>query len=140
MISQKQKESNKKYWATHKEILNIKSKINKQSPIFREKQKESNKKYYFKNIDKIKVYNKKNWLKRQYGITLDQYNQMLTVQDNRCAICNNPFTKRPCVDHNHLTGKVRQLLCVKCNSVLGFSEDNILILQNAIRYLEKWRK
>ncbi len=71
----------------------------------------------------------------QYGITDLDYMQMEFNQDKRCAICkdNKPLE----IDHNHITGKVRGLLCTKCNTMLGMSEDSIERLQEAIKYLEK---
>lgn len=77
----------------------------------------------------------------EFGLTLDDYNQMLESQNYRCAICGdegnsrNRFRKLS-IDHNHKTGKVRGLLCPHCNFLLGHAKDNIEILQNAITYLE----
>ena len=84
-------------------------------------------------------------LKKAYGITLDEYEQMLTDQNGKCAICGgdepavNPTTQKPrnlAVDHCHKTGKVRGLLCTKCNSIIGHADDDGEILKKAIRYLE----
>jgi len=84
-------------------------------------------------------------LKGQYGITLDNYNEMLDKQNGTCAICNLKETKisketgdpkRLAVDHCHETGKVRGLLCFHCNSSLGKFKDSIELLQNAIDYLK----
>jgi hypothetical protein len=103
--------------------------------------------YYQKNKEKlIKI--SKDWgtshkdrrmnsnLKR-YGITVEQYNQMFVDQDGKCSICNNTNTvgKNLGVDHNHETGKVRGLLCHKCNIGLGHFDDNIGKLLKAINYL-----
>lgn len=76
-------------------------------------------------------------LKGTYGITSRQYDQMLRVQGNKCAVCgsDNPQsrrTKRFFVDHDHKTGKIRGLLCHKCNLGLGLLED---VLTKAIAYL-----
>ena len=80
--------------------------------------------------------------KRQYGITLLEYNSMLETQQNKCAICKQVETaKYKCiirhlsVDHNHSTGKVRQILCNNCNRLLGSAKDCIKILEEAIKYL-----
>ena len=79
------------------------------------------------------------YLIRAYGITLAEYQQRLEHQKGVCAMCNQPELIRQsfCVDHNHKTGKVRQLLCVRCNSVLGMIDDSIELLDAAKRYLEK---
>lgn len=71
-----------------------------------------------------------------YGMSLEQYNDLKTNQDNRCAICKNVFIKTPCVDHNHETSKVRGLLCNNCNTAIGFLKDNPQFCRNAAIYLE----
>lgn len=80
-------------------------------------------------------------LRRGYGLTLEQYTDMLRLQKYKCYICGRKHLeesrKRLNVDHDHLTGKVRKLLCGSCNSVLGRAGDNINILKRAILYLEE---
>ena len=75
--------------------------------------------------------------KKQYGITLDQYNERLHNQNNVCAICKNQCKsgRRLAVDHCHKTGKVRGLLCSACNQTLGKFQDNIERFENAANYL-----
>jgi hypothetical protein len=79
---------------------------------------------------------------RKYGITFDQLNQMKIDQKGMCAICSKPFTdsKKVHFDHDHITGKVRQLLCNNCNCGIGYFKDNIEMLLNAVEYLNKWNK
>lgn len=80
-------------------------------------------------------------LRRTYGITLEQYNQMLEDQDGVCAICGKPDEvegRRMAVDHNHDTGEVRGLLCGTCNRGLGNFQDNIEMLEKAKDYLVKY--
>lgn len=79
-------------------------------------------------------------LKRNYGISLEQYTQMLTAQDGKCAICGgiNANGKRLFVDHNHKTGKVRALLCHKCNFAIGLVDENVARLLGIISYINKW--
>lgn len=89
------------------------------------------------NKDKVRKYRFYSTRKIKYGLSREQYDQMLISQDNKCAICGN-LLKTPYVDHNHITNKVRNLLCNKCNLVLGLVNENKLILQNAINYLDKW--
>lgn len=68
-----------------------------------------------------------------YGLTEDEYAQMLREQDNRCAICRR---SRPLeVDHCHGNGHVRGLLCGKCNSALGYLGDDPEVIQRAAQYL-----
>lgn len=82
-----------------------------------------------KNPDKMK--NAK--LKMRYGITLDEYNQMVKSQRGKCGICAEK--KKLFVDHCHKTKKVRGLLCSQCNHGLGMFKDNVDFLSKAIKYL-----
>lgn len=85
--------------------------------------------------------NRMNWeLKTKYKITLSQMEQMFISQNGRCAICLKDFenTKNMHVDHNHATGQVRQLLCNKCNSAIGYLNENVSVLARAIDYLNRW--
>ena len=78
-------------------------------------------------------------LKRKFGITLGDYNQMLESQGGVCATCNNECTSgnHLAVDHCHSTGKVRGLLCGSCNRALGLLKDDPKILSNLLDYLNK---
>lgn len=72
-------------------------------------------------------------LRRRFGLTVEQYDAMLKAQDGVCAICEKPETRkdkrtatgftRLAVDHCHVTGKVRQLLCASCNRRVGEVEQ-----------------
>lgn len=76
---------------------------------------------------------------RRYGITGQQYVEMLEAQGGGCAICkateSNRSSRRLSVDHDHLTGKVRGLLCSRCNHGLGLFRDDPGVLQVARDYL-----
>lgn len=79
-------------------------------------------------------------LKRNYDLTPEEYEQMFIAQGGRCAICGrhqDDLDHPLAVDHDHLTGKVRGLICYSCNHVLGRVGDSIRILQAAIAYLER---
>lgn len=94
-------------------------------------------KYGYHDSPKAK---KNKGLKARYNITLDDYEEMLFQQDNKCAICNalaSTFKKGLFVDHCHITGKVRGLLCLNCNTTLGKFKDNTETLYSAINYLNK---
>jgi hypothetical protein len=81
-----------------------------------------------------------NDLKRLYGITLDEHTQMYEGQNGVCAICEKSGDgkwKKLCVDHDHKTGKVRQLLCRNCNMILGQVDDSINHLEKLTAYLKK---
>ena len=75
-----------------------------------------------------------------YGIKMEVFEQMISLQNNKCAICNRAFTSRKHthIDHNHATGKIRQILCNKCNIGIGQFNDDINIMKLAINYLERW--
>ncbi len=76
---------------------------------------------------------------KNYGITLEQYNQMSEEQNGLCLICKQPSGNRKlAVDHNHQTGEIRGLLCMKCNLGLGMFRHNTLILFEAIKYLKDY--
>lgn len=87
---------------------------------------------------KNKISRKDNDLKKLYGISIEDYNQMFVNQNGVCAICERQQVtgKSLSVDHDHNTGKVRGLLCNKCNTSLGMLDDNIDYLLNAIAYLK----
>jgi hypothetical protein len=83
-------------------------------------------------------------IERAYGITIEQYDEMLARQDGVCAICRGEETRTMagtvlalCVDHDHETGRVRGLLCHPCNMLLGFARDDEERLQAAVRYLSE---
>lgn len=81
-------------------------------------------KNYAKHPNKYKK-NRKYQLKQCYSITPDDYKHLLKLQNYECAICHrnqNEFKTKLCVDHNHRTGKVRGLLCQRCNGCLGWFE------------------
>lgn len=83
---------------------------------------------------------KDNWLRKKYGISLEEYLQLATDQDGVCAICLKPEpvkNRQLAVDHNHETGKVRGLLCSRCNPALGYLEDDPLRAEAAARYLRR---
>lgn len=78
-------------------------------------------------------------LKYRFGITLEQYTSMLEKQNNCCDICKrhkSKFKRSLAVDHCHKTGKIRGLLCSKCNGNIGKVYESIELLQNMIDYLK----
>ena len=76
---------------------------------------------------------------RTYGITQEEKDKMVSTQGNRCAICHNEFrsSKDTCLDQRHSTGEIRGILCCKCNQALGLLDENIEIIKNLIKYVEK---
>jgi hypothetical protein len=132
-----------------------------------EKQKEYFKQYYLKNRDKKLKYAKeyklknpglfkkyidkigyenfakiqrKSYLKRAYNVTLEEYEQKLKEQNNCCAICNrhqSKFKRKLAIDHDHKTGKIRDLLCAGCNVDVSVVEDRLEVL---LKYLKKHKE
>jgi hypothetical protein len=78
-------------------------------------------------------------IRKTLGVTAEQYEDMFTSQGGKCAICGStgPGGKRVrfCIDHCHSTGSIRGLLCVSCNSGLGYFKDDVQRLAAAIEYL-----
>ena len=85
-----------------------------------------------------KIYEKGWSLKYKYGISLDNYNTMKHSQGDKCKICQTPELEcisGLCVDHNHVTGEVRGLLCSRCNTALGSLQENIENIKSMLLYL-----
>ena len=92
-------------------------------------------KYYKKHIARVTAAK----LKKKYGITKEQWDEMFIDQDGLCWICGVEM-KPPQVDHDHGTKEVRGLLCKQCNHGLGMFKDNVASLRKAIEYLERPRE
>jgi hypothetical protein len=101
-----------------------------------ESRRAKNGRWRAENPDKVRDYNRR----YNYGITPAQYAAMVTVQSNKCAICEGPPRGKPflLVDHDHETGRVRGLLCQPCNVGLGHLEDSAVRLRAAAAYLEDY--
>lgn len=78
-------------------------------------------------------------LKWVYGISANGFDVLKKKQKNRCAICGVKPNKL-CIDHNHVTGKVRGLLCRDCNLILGHCDDSPIVLDSAKKYLIRHNK
>ncbi len=93
------------------------------------------KEWYKANKNKARNYQ----LKRDFGISIEEYGKMLELQGYRCKIClvdASKFNKVFAVDHSHKTGKIRGLLCGPCNSAIGLMKEKIEVFKSAISYLE----
>jgi hypothetical protein len=88
---------------------------------------------YKPNPEKSRQY----YLKHEFGITVEEYNNLFESQNGCCAICNDPPTgnRNLAVDHCHSNGNIRGLLCFRCNATLGKFNDDIELFQKAINYL-----
>ena len=146
-----------KYREKNREILREKNKIyRKEKP---ETVKESNKKWRENNRDKRDTHQRRylernpearketirkskyTHIKRVYGLSKEQFYEMMKNQNDCCAICfarkEEQHYKTLSIDHCHKTGKVRGLLCSNCNTALGLFKDNKDSIQRAIQYLEQ---
>lgn len=102
-----------RYEQTHKDHVNARN---------RRRYNKDRVKYAFRSI------------KSKYGITKEEFDAKLSAQDGKCPICLAVLDK-PQFDHDHKTGKNRDLLCRFCNLVLGNAHDSIQVLKNAVEYL-----
>lgn len=80
------------------------------------------------NVDRFRL--------RFFGLSLDDYKQMISLQESKCKICGET-TDDLCIDHCHDSGNVRGLLCRKCNSGIGLLQDSVILLESAINYLKE---
>jgi len=138
--------ASKEYFKKNKESILIKK--HEYLAKNREKINQRLRNHYHENIDWYKEYNVKNRegrrskkLFKKYGISQQEYEILLKKQDYRCKICG---TETPggnhnifYVDHNHITGTIRGLLCTKYNSGIGFFDDNLNLIKEAGKYLEQ---
>ncbi len=93
---------------------------------------------WWRKTKKGKDSNRNSLLKKEYGITLQEYVRLFELQNGVCKMCKNPEIKKClAVDHNHKTGKVRGLLCQQCNCMIGFIENKNLFIKDIQKYLEK---
>lgn len=93
--------------------------------------------YVVDNKDQCKKSDRAYYLKNNYNLSIDDYNQLFNSQDGKCKTCETHQSElnRPlCVDHNHDTGKVRGLLCNNCNRAFGLLKENVKTLTNLITY------
>lgn len=81
---------------------------------------------------------------RQYGITVEQFDELMAAQGARCAICRitqaeymEATKRRFAVDHDHKTGRVRGLLCNQCNTALGLLRESPALVERAADYLHE---
>jgi Recombination endonuclease VII len=103
----------------------------------KEKKKENSKKRYFSSVE----VRRKFYLKSKFNISSEDYNEMLVKSNHACEICEKPdaTNRHLSVDHNHITGIVRGLLCTRCNAAIGSlnTDIGVELLQNAIEYIRR---
>jgi len=155
-----QAERSKNWYERNKEKIKERRKTEVKTEIEREQRRAASKRYRKnhpdrtratrrryeqKNKDYVNLRNKKRYwsdpakaafkrIRSKYKITREEYDAKLKRQDGKCAICLSVLDK-PHFDHDHATGKNRDLLCRFCNLVLGNAHDSIHVLKNAVDYL-----
>lgn len=138
--------------AAHKESVSAwgkaryqrnKDRVAKQSRAWKESNRdrvnELGRAWYAKNKERRHTSDRRSYLQRAYGLTIEQYDAMLAAQQGVCAIClKAPRERYLTVDHNHATGEVRALLCRHCNAGLGLYDESPELLQRAAAYLNRF--
>lgn len=141
MASERRRELDRIAW--QKDYAENPEKYRERCRLWREANKEHRKEYMqrweLEHRDHRRKYARDKQLAK-YGLTLEAFNALLLAQDNRCAICHTDEVGGPnetfAIDHCHLIGRVRGLLCNRCNTSIGKFEDNPDLLRAAASYLE----
>lgn len=96
--------------------------------------RENGAKYREQNREKVNLKNRVG----RYRISVDDYHGLMAAQNERCAICGAKIDFKSChIDHDHVTGEVRGMLCASCNTGIGLFKDSPELLMNAAKYLGK---
>lgn len=112
----------------------------KQDMVWRQKQCERSKKWRLENPERNYRSVRNATLKIKYGITFDQYVEMFNKQGCQCAVCGEKESKgygKMAVDHDHITGKIRGILCQPCNTSIGKMQENPVLIRKLAEYIEK---
>lgn len=90
-----------------------------------------------RNDPAVKRAERSSYLKRTYGVFIEEYEAMLALQDGGCGMCGRPPSAAISlyIDHDHRTGRIRGLLCFRCNNSLGDLDDDPDLLLAGVRYL-----
>jgi len=76
---------------------------------------------------------------KKYGMTVGDFIKLMREQDWECPVCSRNFLNwalKPVIDHDHLTGEVRGILCAQCNTGIGLLCDELVIVERAVTYLK----
>ena len=104
-----------------------------------EKFRQRGKQWRQDHLEDIRAYDRSRRLKKRYGITIEERDQMISDQGGRCALCERLFegTNRPNVDHDHETNRIRGILCFSCNQALGKLGDTYEKMKKVMKYLKE---
>ena len=146
-FKQNRQEHSKNYYQTHKEHwIMTREKMDRANELERKRRAESVEER-IKHREEVKLWQKANPDKRKanrlkvYGMTLEEFNDLLTAQGGKCAICGMSDTSDPkvfpFVDHCHSQKHVRGILCINCNHGIGQFKDSPALLRKAAKYVER---
>lgn len=105
--------------------------VKKYRLIHGDEMRQKNKEWEIKNPNK----RRNSMYKGNYGITLDQYEEMVKIQEGKCLLCDKVPKGRLCIDHCHKNGRIRGLLCRSCNGALGVLGETLESIKKVERYL-----
>ena len=96
------------------------------------------KRYYEANREKCKSNNRARQILAKYGLTMAEYKALFESHNHKCKICkaSKKRNRKLAVDHDHKTGKIRGILCDRCNTVLGLLRDDMKLIKNMLKYLK----
>ena len=133
--------------AEYREKKKIRWEELKKDKVAYEKYLKTRKLYRERNSEYLRQYRKLYRLKKEYGLSPEDYSKMIAKTDGKCEICevvlildrtNKRVGENICVDHNHTNGKVRGILCVNCNLALGLVKEKKEVLNKMIKYIKKY--
>jgi hypothetical protein len=143
------------WYAAHKEEVAAQRRRQREDPEHAEKVRAYNRARYAAHKEEITARRRRSWaenacwksdewarrsrnrrLRSNYGLSIEDYNALVARQRGECAICRKQPEQRLCVDHCHVTKKVRRLLCRRCNLGIGYFYDDPRLLRRAAAYLQ----
>lgn len=141
MISEKEKEYQKNYRYQTRVKYKKRQKVYQKEYRKTLKYKQRQKSYRNQPENKEKIRNQSMY--KKYGIGLKEYKKIWKIQNGKCLICgefkplNGERENRLRIDHDHSTNKIRGLLCIKCNSVVGYIKESLKTARKLVEFLEK---
>jgi hypothetical protein len=140
-------ETNKLWKSNNKERSNFLSRVRRaelrvSDPAYRERELERRRRSYVRNKESILPKMRKRKYAARYGITESDFWRMVAEQENRCKSCGTTFAKEDRknmhIDHCHTTGKVRGVLCFRCNASLGLLREDPGMIRCLVKYAEEF--
>lgn len=139
---------NKKYVEEHREKIRAYHKkyneLNKEKiRMYRVANRESARQKDNEHYQRTKERHREVWASKKYGISVEGYRNLVQRHEGKCGLCGEPEiskdkqgnVKRLAVDHRHKDGKVRGLLCQRCNQAIGLLREDLSLIKKVIKYL-----